>query len=106
MKPIRCLAIDDEPMALKKLENYIGKTPFLELAGCCDSPFEAMQRMSEEPIDAVFIDINMPDLNGMEFIASLPHPPMTVFTTAYAEYAVESYRLSAVGISAQAFRFC
>lgn len=105
MKPIRCLAIDDEPMALKKLENYIGKTPFLELAGCCDSPFEAMQRMSEEPIDAVFIDINMPDLNGMEFIASLPHPPMTVFTTAYAEYAVESYRLSAVDYLLKPFDF-
>lgn len=105
MKPIRCLAIDDEPMALKKLENYIGKTPFLELAGCCDSPFEAMQRMSEEPADAVFIDINMPDLNGLEFIASLSRPPMTVFTTAYAEYAVESYRLSAVDYLLKPFDF-
>lgn len=105
MRPIRCLAIDDEPMALKKLENYISKMPFLELAGLCDSPFEAMKQMAEQPMDAVFIDINMPDLNGMEFIASMSHPPMTVFTTAYAEYAVESYRLSAVDYLLKPFDF-
>lgn len=105
MRPIRCLAIDDEPMALKKLEHYISKTPFLELAGLCESPFEAMQRMAEQPVDAVFIDINMPDLNGMDFIASMPSPPMTVFTTAYAEYAVESYRLSAVDYLLKPFDF-
>lgn len=105
MTRIRCLAIDDEPMALKKLENYINKTPFLELAGLCDGPFEAMQLMAEQQVDAVFVDINMPDLNGMEFIASLPNPPMTVFTTAYAEYAVESYRLSAVDYLLKPFDF-
>lgn len=96
MKPIRCLAIDDEPIALKKLENYIGKIPYLELAGLCDSAFAAMQVMAETQIDAVFLDINMPDLSGIDFISAVPKPPMIVFTTAYAEYALESYRLSAV----------
>ncbi len=96
MKRIRCLAIDDEPIALQKLEKYIGKIPFLELVALCDSPFEAMQEMTKTTIDAVFVDINMPDLNGMEFIASLPQPPKVIFITAHAEYAVESYRLSAV----------
>lgn len=96
MKRIQCLAIDDEPMALQKLENYIGKIPFLELVALCESPFEAMQEMARTSIDAVFVDINMPDLNGLDFIASLPSPPMVVFITAHAEYAVASYRLSAV----------
>ena len=96
MKRIRCIAIDDEPMALQKLENYIGKIPFLELVAICESPFEAMQEMAKTSVDALFVDINMPDLNGLEFIGSLPHPPLVVFITAYAKYAVDSYRLSAV----------
>lgn len=105
MRTIRCLAIDDEPMALKKLENYIGKTPFLDLVGLCESPFEAMRLMAEKPVDAVFIDIQMPDLSGIEFIAAMARPPMVVFTTAYAEYAVESYRLSAVDYLLKPFDF-
>ncbi len=96
MKKIRCLAIDDEPMALQKLENYIGKIPFLELVALCESPFEAMQEMANTTVDAMFVDINMPDLNGMEFISSLSHPPLVVFITAHANYAAESYKLSAV----------
>lgn len=105
MKKIKCLAIDDEPMALEKLRAYISKVPFLELVSLCDSPFDAMQIMTEQPVDAVFVDINMPDLNGIELIASLPDPPMVVFTTAYAEYAVESYRLSAVDYLLKPFDF-
>ena len=93
---IKCLAIDDEPDALEKLCSYISRVPFLELVGACEDSFEAMTAMNESEIDAVFIDINMPDLNGLEFIASLSRPPLTVFITAYAEYAVESYRVQAV----------
>lgn len=100
-----CLAIDDEPMALGKLEVYIRKIPFLELLSLCESPFEAMQVMAERKVDAVFIDISMPDLSGIDFIASLPEPPMVVFTTAYAGYAVDSYRLSAVDYLLKPFDF-
>lgn len=93
---IRCLAIDDEPLALRQLAAYIKKIPFLELAGECQSAAEARKIMQEEMIDAIFIDINMPDLNGMEFVRSLAAPPLVVFTTAYSEYAVEGYKVDAV----------
>lgn len=96
MTMIKCLAIDDEPIALEKLTSYISKVPFLELVSACESAFEAMEVMVHTHIDIVFLDINMPDLNGMDFISSLPKPPMVVFTTAYSEYAVESYKVSAV----------
>ena len=90
MKQIRCIVIDDEPMALEKLKTYIGKVSFLKLTALCESPFEAMPFLARQEVDAMFIDINMPDLNGMDFISSLPKVPMVVFTTAYSEYAVES----------------
>lgn len=93
---IRCLAIDDEPMALEKLKDYIDKVPYLELAASCESALEAMKIMSETKIDAIFIDINMPDVNGLEFIRALSDPPLVVFVTAYSEYAVDSYGVNAV----------
>ena len=91
MIQIRCIAVDDEPIALEKLEGYIRRVPFLELVALCENPVEAVQVVMEQRVDALFVDINMPDLNGMELVFSLPEPPMVVFTTAYAEYAVESY---------------
>ena len=93
---IRVLAIDDEPLALRQLVTYIGKVPFLELAGQCQSAIEARNLLNEEAVDAIFCDINMPDLNGMDFVKSLAVPPLIVFTTAYAEYAVEGFRVNAV----------
>ena len=93
---IRVLAIDDEPLALQQLATYIRKITFLELAGVCTSAIEARQMMEKEVIDAIFIDINMPDLNGMDFVKSLRMPPLVVFTTAYSEYAVEGFRVDAV----------
>ena len=72
---IKCLAIDDEPLALKQLETYISKVPFLELAGSCQSAIEAHAIMRSETINAIFIDINMPDLNGLDFVRSLTSPP-------------------------------
>ena len=93
---IRVLAIDDEPLALQQLVSYIGKVPFLELAGQCQSAIEARDILNEEPIDAIFCDINMPDLNGMDFVKSLQAPPLIIFTTAYSEYAVEGFRVNAV----------
>lgn len=93
---IRVLAIDDEPLALKQLTSYIKKVPFLELAGECQSALEARELMENEVVDAVFCDINMPDLSGMDFIRQLAAPPLVVFTTAYSEYAVEGYKVNAV----------
>ncbi len=93
---LRTLIIDDEPIALEKLRKYVGKIPFLELVGACESALDASAFLADNPVDLIFTDINMPDLSGMDFIASLPTAPMVVFITAYAQYAVDSYRLSAV----------
>ena len=68
MNNIKCLAIDDEPLALRQLATYVEKIPYLELVGACQSALEAKEIMDQEVIDAIFIDINMPDLNGMEFV--------------------------------------
>ena len=93
---IRCLAIDDEPLALQQLVTYINKVPFLELAAQCQSALEARRFLEHDTADAIFCDINMPDLNGMDFVKSLTAPPLVVFTTAYSEYAVEGFRVNAV----------
>jgi len=93
---IKCLAIDDEPLALKQLSTYIGKVPYLDLvAGCC-SAREASEYLQKGEIDAIFVDISMPDQSGMDFVKSLDHPPLVVFTTAYSEHALESYKVKAV----------
>ena len=93
---IRCLAIDDEPLALQQIVTYIHKVPFLELAAQCQSALEARQFLANDTVDAIFCDINMPDLNGMDFVKSLASPPLIVFTTAYSEYAVEGFKVNAV----------
>ncbi len=93
---IKCLAIDDEPLALQQIAAYIGKVPFLELAAQCQSALEAHQFLQNDTVDVIFCDINMPDLNGMDFIKALVAPPLVVFTTAYAEYAVEGFKVNAV----------
>ncbi len=93
---IRVLAIDDEPLALQQLAAYIKKMPFFELCGQCMSALQARDLMEREVIDAIFCDINMPDLSGMDFVRQLVAPPLIVFTTAYAEYAIEGFRVNAV----------
>ena len=93
---IRCIAIDDEPLALQQLAAYIKKTSFLELVAQCQSALEAQQFLEQDTVDAIFCDINMPDLNGMDFVKSLQVPPLIVFTTAYSEYAVEGFKVNAV----------
>lgn len=100
---IRVIAIDDEPLALRQLEMYIGKVPFLELVAACSSAAAAKPFM--EKAEALFLDINMPDLSGMDFIKSLPNPPAAVFTTAYSEYAVEGFRVNAVDYLLKPFSF-
>jgi DNA-binding LytR/AlgR family response regulator len=93
---IRCIAIDDEPLALGQLVAYINKVPFLQLAAQCQSALEARKFLENDAVDAIFCDINMPDLNGMDFVKSLAVPPLVVFTTAYSEYAVEGFKVNAV----------
>ena len=92
---ITCIAIDDEPLAVKKISAYIQKTPFLELVAECRSAFEAMEIINNRTIQLIFIDINMPDLSGLEFVKSLADKPYIVFTTAYSEYAVEGFQVDA-----------
>lgn len=93
---IKCLAIDDEPLALKQLAAYLKKVPFFELVDSCQSALDAMGVLDKQEVDVIFIDINMPDLNGLDFVRSLNHPPMVVFTTAYQEYAIEGYKVNAI----------
>lgn len=93
---IRVLAIDDEPLALRQLAAYLKKVPFFELVDSCQSALDAMNILNQQEIDALFIDINMPDLNGLDFVKSLSLPPMIVFTTAYQEYALEGYKVDAI----------
>ena len=93
---IKCLAIDDEPLAVKKIASYIQKTPFLELVGECRNAFEAIDLLNQLEVQLLFVDINMPELKGMEFVKSLINKPYVVFTTAYSEYAVEGFKVDAV----------
>lgn len=93
---INCIAVDDEPLALKLLQDNISKCPFLKLVAVCNDAFEAMKALQENKIDLVFIDIQMPGLTGLQFIASLEDKPLVIFITAYKQYALESYDLSVV----------
>ena len=93
---IRCLAIDDEPLALQQISSYIDKTPFLEKTGLCQSAFDAMEIIEQQEVDLLFVDINMPDLNGMDFVKSLTKKPQIIFTTAYSEYAIEGFQVDAI----------
>jgi len=95
-KMIRCIAIDDEPLALLQIADYIKKTPFLELVGQFESALQAMEVLEDLPIDLMFVDINMPDLSGMDFVKTLDNPPKVVFVTAYSEYALEGFRVDAI----------
>lgn len=92
---MRCVAIDDEPLALKQITGYIGRTPFLELAAAYPGAVEAAGRLSGDRCDLLFVDIDMPGLNGLDFVRSMSHKPMVVFTTAYSEYAIDGFRLDA-----------
>ena len=93
---IKCIAIDDEPLAVKKIAGYIQKIPFLELVAECRNVAETMEVMSNTEIQLLFIDINMPEISGMEFVKTLHNKPYIVFTTAYSEYAVEGFEVEAV----------
>lgn len=93
---LTCLAIDDESPARKMLEDNIRQVPFLELVGTCKNSFEAMDLLQKQPVDLLFLDIQMPGMLGTKFLETLPEKPLVIFVTAYANYAVESYELDVV----------
>lgn len=93
---IKCIAIDDEPLALKQIATYIDRTPFLELSNKFVNALKALNWLNENTVDLMFVDINMPDLTGMELVKSLVNPPKIIFTTAYSEYAIDGFKVDAV----------
>ncbi|WP_153801134.1 LytR/AlgR family response regulator transcription factor [Foetidibacter luteolus] len=93
---LRCIAIDDEELALELLVDNISKLPFLQLVAACGNPLEAIKVMQEQPVDLVFLDIQMPGLTGLQFIQSLSVKPMFILITAYEKYALEGYNLDVV----------
>ncbi|MDX1956119.1 MAG: LytTR family DNA-binding domain-containing protein [Chitinophagaceae bacterium] len=93
---LRCLIIDDEPLARKGLREYVSEHDFLELVGEFDNPLKAMEVLHSGHIDLLFLDIQMPKLSGLDLLRTLKDPPMTILTTAYSEYAVEGFELEVV----------
>ncbi len=93
---MNCIAIDDEPKALEVIERYCRKSDLVDLKATFREPVKAIEFLNREKIDLIFLDINMPDINGMQLIQTLAAKPMVIFTTAYSTYAVESYNLNAI----------
>jgi len=96
MDIIRCLIVDDEPLALDLLESYVKRTPFLQLCGRANSAQGAMEQMQADPVDLLFLDVQMPGLSGTEFARSLRNGPKIIFSTAFENYAIEGFRLDAI----------
>lgn len=96
MIKINCIVVDDEPLALEVLSDYISKVPFLHLLATFDNALEALQYAAQHPIGLVFLDIQMPDLNGIQWLKSLTQRPEVIFTTAYDNYAVQGFELNAL----------
>lgn len=109
MTTLKCIAVDDEPLALKLVETFIDQTPFLQLSASCDNAVEAMSLIREKQPDLVFLDINMPNLTGMELARLLQEQPgqvpKIVFTTAYNHYAIEGYKVNAVDYLLKPFSY-
>lgn len=105
MNRINCLVVDDEPAALEVLEHFIGRVYFLNLVKKCQNAIEAMQILEETQIDLLFLDIHMPDVNGIQFLKSIITRPAVIFTTGFKEYALDGYELDAVDFLLKPFDF-
>lgn len=93
---MRCIIIDDEPLALEVIENFVSRTAGLQLIGKCNNALDAFQLLHSQPIDLMFLDVRMPGIDGLDFVRSLRDPPAVIFTTAFAEHAVIGFELEAV----------
>ncbi len=100
-----CLAVDDEYLALNVIENFVSRIPWLALKGRCTTAMAAVETLRKEHVDILFLDIQLPDITGIDMLRTLPHPPLVIFTTAYAAYAVESYTVDAVDYLLKPFSF-
>ena len=96
MNTYKCIIIEDEPLAQNVLKKYVADHPLLELVAVCHDALEAQPILSQQSISLIFLDINLPKLSGINFMRTLLHPPLVIFTTAYPEYAVEGFDSSAV----------
>ena len=105
MTSLRCFVVDDEPLAVKMLENFIARTPFLELVASFTDPVLALSEMRTQTPDLVFLDIQMPDLSGMELSRMVPAGTRIIFTTAFKQYAFESYEVSALDFLLKPIRY-
>jgi DNA-binding LytR/AlgR family response regulator len=105
MNAIRCLLVDDEPPALEILRTYISKLPSLEIVGECYHAISAFEFLQHNPVDLIFLDVNMPQLLGTDLLKALPSPPQVIFTTAYREYAVEGFELGAIDYLLKPYSF-
>ena len=103
--PIRCLVVDDEPLAHQVLTRFIAQTPGLVLAGTCRNAMEAHEHLTSQPVDLLFLDIEMPLMNGLAFLRTLKNPPKTIITTAYREYAYEGYELDVLDYLLKPFSY-
>jgi two-component system, LytTR family, response regulator len=104
-KNIKCLIVDDEVLAQQVIEKYLSEMPDLEIVGKCKSAMEAMQIIHNTNVDLMFLDINMPKMSGMSFLKTLKNPPLAIMTTAYREYALESFELDVVDYLHKPFSF-
>ena len=103
---LKCIVIDDEPLALLQMQNYVARVPFLELVESFDNAVEARDFLgTDNSVDLIFVDINMPELSGIDFVRGLESAPMVVFTTAYSEYAIEGFKLDAIDYLLKPFSF-
>lgn len=105
MKTYNCIIVDDETLAQELIETHLSKIPSINIVAKCHTAMEALQILNEHSIDIMFLDIEMPDLTGIEFLKSLKHAPYTIFTTAYSEYALESYEFNVVDYLLKPVRF-
>lgn len=93
---LAAIAVDDEPIALEVIKNLAAKIPFIDLKATFTNAFDAINFLSNEKIDLIFLDIKMPDITGIDFLKSIPNAPMVIFTTAYSEHAVQSFELDVI----------